>query len=114
MPTETCTREEFDSRVSEKMEQFVPYLNRMSGARRRLLEDALGDYCRAAVQLEDVDEQVRVTGTTIENRLGTVVKNPELTVQHTLRTEKNALLPRLLKYLPDEEEEGGLAEFNGR
>ena len=103
----------FDERVEEKMRGFAPYVDRLSGARGRLLEDSLRDYCHVAVQLEDVNAAVLETGTTIRNRAGNPVKNPDLTVQHSLRCEKNALLPKLMKYLPDEDSEDALAAFMG-
>ena len=102
---------EFDERVLSKMEQFVPYLNTMTCARRNLLEDTLRDYCHAAVQLDDINDDIRETGTTIVNVQGNTVKNPDLTTQHSLRCEKNALLPKLLKYLPEETEEDALGSF---
>lgn len=105
---------DFDDRVEAKMLAIMPDMADFDGAKGRLLVDSLRDYCHAAVQLEDVDAAVLETGTTVVNRLGNVVKNPDLTVQHSLRCEKNALLPKLLKYLPDEGDDGSLSDFLNR
>lgn len=100
-----------DERVAEKLEEFAPYMDGLSGARRALVWDSLRDYCHVAVQLEDVDEAVERDGTTVTSPTGHVSKNPDLNVQHSLRTEKNALLPKLIKYLPDDGDEDALEAF---
>lgn len=92
----------FEDKIEEKMGVFAPYLDEMDdGVKKELLSDCLYDYCRVAVQLDAVNEQILCTGSTILNNKGNVQRNPDLMTQHQLMAEKNALLPKLVKHLPD-------------
>lgn len=88
----------FDEKVEEKMQAFLPYLEGNDGIQRMLIENILRDYCRIDVQLDEVNAQVREVGYNIVNRQGNVVRNPDVMTQHQLINEKNALLPKILKY----------------
>lgn len=107
----TFAGNDIEDRVAEKMEHIVPHLDGIEGARRMLLMECVRDWCRVAVQLEDVDAAVDETGTTLVNKQGNVVKNPDLTVQHTLRSDKTNMLVKLMKFLPEDGAEDALAAF---
>lgn len=104
--------ESFEELVQKKMAQVDGVLAMIADSgRKTLIKDALYDYCRVSVQYDEVCEQVLETGTTIINNKGNVVRNPDLMTQHQLLNEKNALLPKLLKALPDGEVKDALAAF---
>lgn len=88
----------FEEKVDEKMQAFLPYLEGNDGIQRMLIENILRDYCRIDVQLDEVNAQVREVGYNIINKQGNVVRNPDVMTQHQLINEKNALLPKILKY----------------
>lgn len=88
----------FDERVDEKMQEFVPFIDGNEGLQRKLIENVLRDFCRIDVQLDEVNAAVREVGYTIVNKQGNVVRNPDVMTQHQLINEKNALLPKILKY----------------
>lgn len=95
----------FEERVNELMEEYLPFLDEAQGVKYLLMKDALQDYCCVCVQLEDVKAKVLKTGTTIENVQGNVVKNPDVSTMHQFINEKNALLPKILKHLDGEKGE---------
>lgn len=88
----------FDDRVQEKMQEYLPFLEGSDGLQRKLIENILLDYCRIDVQLDEVNAQVREVGYNIVNKQGNVVRNPDVMTQHQLINEKNALLPKILKF----------------
>lgn len=88
----------FEEKVDEKMKAFLPYLEGNDGIQKMLIENILRDYCRIDVQLDEVNAQVREVGYNIINKQGNVVRNPDVMTQHQLINEKNALLPKILKY----------------
>ena len=106
--------EGFEEKVTEKMAEFEKALDMMGGARRMLVEDALWDYCCVAVQLDEVRANIVEVGFTVEDSRGKQVRNPDIMTQHQLLNEKNALLPKLLKALPDDAAKDVLAEFIAR
>ena len=88
----------FDERVEKKMDTLRCYLEGSDGLSRAMIEDILYEYCYIDVQLDEVKANVRETGYTIINKQGNVVRNPDVMTQHQLVNEKNALLPKILKY----------------
>lgn len=88
----------FDEKVEEKMQAFLPFLEENDGLQKLLIVNILRDYCRIDVQLDEVNAAVRETGYNIINKQGNVVRNPDVMTQHQLINEKNALLPKILKY----------------
>lgn len=106
--------EDYEDRVEERMEQIRPFLVDLSGLQRILCEDILNDICRINVQKEDVEMEVIKTGSTIVNNKGNVVRNPDIMTLHQLINEKNALIPKALKYVPESESKDALAAFVAR
>lgn len=118
MPKETSSdqkktkQEEFEERVQARYEKYETCLDSLSGARKMLISNILKDYCRIDVQLDDVNEAIIDTGTTIEDGVhGKVTRNPDIVTQHQFITEKNALLAKLIKYLPESDQEDAIAAF---
>ena len=104
--------EEFNEAIEEKMEKFRPYLNAISGAKRLLIENALWDYCRIDVQLDEINAEIRRVGYSEFNVQGNRVRNQDLSTQHQFIGEKNALLPKILKHLDSSvSDEDELMEF---
>lgn len=93
--------EEFESLVNEKMDDLIPFLEGLEGVKRPLIEDILRDYCGVCVQLDQVRESVIKDGTTLTAVNGNKVKNPDVTTMHSLINEKNALLPKIIKFIAD-------------
>lgn len=107
--------EEFEEKVQEKLRQFDHVIELLpDGGKRLLVEDALYDYCRVSVQYDDICENIILTGTTVEGARGNVICNPDLQSQHRMLNEKNALLSKLIKELPDGEVKDALAAFAQR
>ena len=92
----------FEEKVDEKMQAYVPYLQEIEGIKRPLLENTLRDYCHVDVQLDEIKRLVQEEGPTIINKQGNVVRNPNCMTQHQLMNEKNAMLPKILKYVENE------------
>ncbi len=104
---------DFEQKVKEKLDEFEPFLKELDGARYMLIYDSVYDYCRIAVMLDYITDKVRREGMTITNNKGNVQKNPDVTTMHQFANEKNALLPKIMKYLPtaDEQYVDGLVAF---
>lgn len=104
---------DFENKVKEKLDEFEPFLKELDGARYMLIYDSVYDYCRIAVMLDYITDKVRREGMTITNNKGNVQKNPDVTTMHQFANEKNALLPKIMKYLPtaDEQYVDGLVAF---
>ena len=85
--------DDFEARVEERMQVFLPFLESLQGIRKPLVEDTVHDYCRVCVQLDEVQERVLNDGTTIIAVNGNKVKNPDVTTMHGFINEKNAMLP---------------------
>lgn len=96
-------KDDFDSLVEKRMEQFTKYTENLEGIRKPLVEDAIKDYCRVCVQLDQVQERVLNDGTTIIAVNGNKVKNPDVTTMHGFINEKNALLPKIIKFVSEVE-----------
>ena len=58
-------------------------------------------HCSKTVQLDQVRESVIKDGTTLTAVNGNKVKNPDVTTMHSLINEKNALLPKIIKFIAD-------------
>lgn len=107
--------DDFEKRVRERMEMFEQYAEGLDGIRKPLVLDAIHDYCRVSVQLDDVQAAVLRDGTTIKAVNGNLVKNPDVTTMHGFINEKNALLPKIIKFVteveatPDDELDAFLA-----
>lgn len=93
----------FDEEVDKRMEEFQPYIDKLKGIRKPLVKDAVRDYCRVCVQLDDVQRQVLHDGTTLIAKNGNRVKNPDVTTMHGFINEKNALLPKIIKFMTEGE-----------
>lgn len=91
--------EAFEAAVAERMEAFLPYTSTLQGITKPLIEDMVYDYCRQCVQLDEVQDKVRRDGTTIIAVNGNKVKNPDVTTMHSLINEKNAMLPKIIKFM---------------
>ena len=104
---------DFEQKVKEKLDEFEPFLKELDGARYMLIYDSVYDYCRIAVMLDYITDKVRREGMTITNNKGNVQKNPDVTTMHQFANEENALLPKIMKYLPtaDEQYVDGLVAF---
>lgn len=96
-------KNDFDALVEERMRQFMPYVDQLEGIRKPLVQDAIKDYCRVCVQLDQVQERVLQDGTTIKAVNGNRVKNPDVTTMHGFINEKNALLPKIIKFVSEVE-----------
>lgn len=106
--------ETLHDRAMERLSEFDDVLDLMpDGGKKRLVADALYDYCRICVQYDDICDAVCEKGTTVKNPSGSLARNPDLMTQHQLLNEKNALLPKLLKALPDCDAKDALASFAG-
>lgn len=92
---------EFEREVDLLLETYMDFLDGIGGIKRELMQDALRDYCTVSVQFNRIKREVIETGTTIVNKQGNVVKNPDATTMHQFLNEKNALLPKILKHLGD-------------
>lgn len=95
----------FEKRVQEKMAHFGADLEKLDGSQKKLVEDALHDYCRVCVLLDDVSQRVIDEGTTIVDFHGTPKKNPEFSTMHQLSSEKASLLPKLIKFMKGDGDE---------
>lgn len=93
--------EEFEALVNGKMEPLMQFLDGLEGIKKPLIEDVLRDYCGICVQLDQVREAVVKEGTTLIAVNGNKVKNPDVTTMHSLINEKNALLPKIIKFIAD-------------
>lgn len=93
----------FESKVQERMEVYKPFLENLQGIRKPLVEDTVHDYCRVCVQLDEVQERVLRDGTTIVAVNGNKVKNPDVTTMHGFINEKNAMLPKIIKFMSEGE-----------
>ena len=89
--------DDFESKVQERMEVYKPFLE------KPLVEDTVHDYCRVCVQLDEVQERVLRDGTTIVAVNGNKVKNPDVTTMHGFINEKNAMLPKIIKFMSEGE-----------
>ena len=98
-------KQDFEKRVKEKMDFFGDDLDRFSGSQKKLIEDALHDYCRVCVLLDDVSNRVISEGTTVEDMHGKPKKNPDVTTMHQLSSEKVNLLSKLIKFMKDSDDE---------
>lgn len=95
--------DDFEARVEERMQVFLPFLESLQGIRKPLVEDTVHDYCRVCVQLDEVQERVLNDGTTIIAVNGNKVKNPDVTTMHGFINEKNAMLPKIIKFMSEGE-----------
>ena len=95
----------FEEKVQAKLDEFEPFLKELDGARYMIVHDSVYDYCRIAVMLDYITDKVRIEGMTITNNKGNIQKNPDVTTMHSFTTEKNALLPKIMKYLPTADEQ---------
>ncbi len=95
--------DDFEARVEERMQVFLPFLESLQGIRKPLVEDTVHDYCRVCVQLDEVQERVLKDGTTIIAVNGNKVKNPDVTTMHGFINEKNAMLPKIIKFMSEGE-----------
>ena len=104
---------DFEDKVQEKLDDFEPFLKQLEGARYMMVQDSVNDYCRVSVMLDFVTEKVRREGFTVVNNKGRTERNPDVMTMHQLVNEKNALLPKIMKYLPtaDEQYVDGLVAF---
>lgn len=103
----------FEDKVQEKLDDFKPFLEELDGARYMMVQDSVNDYCRIAVMLDFVTDKVRREGFTVVNNKGRTERNPDVMTMHQLVNEKNALLPKIMKWLPsaDEQYVDGLVAF---
>lgn len=108
-----CAIPDFDAKVQEKLDEFEPHLKELDGARYMIVRDSVYDYCRIAVMLDFITEKVRDEGFTVVNNKGRTERNPDVMTMHQLANEKNALLPKIMKYIPsaDEQYVDGLVAF---
>lgn len=108
-----CAIPDFEQKVQEKLDEFEPHLKQLDGARYMIVRDSVYDYCRIAVMLDFVTEKVRNEGFTVVNNKGRTERNPDVMTMHQLANEKNALLPKIMKYIPtgDEGYVDGLVAF---
>lgn len=104
---------DFEKKVQEKMDEFEPFIKELQGARYMIVHDSVYDYCRIAVMLDYITEKVKREGFTVVNNKGRTERNPDVMTMHQLANEKNALLPKIMKYLPtaDEQYVDGLVAF---
>lgn len=103
----------FEEKVLLKMAEFEPHINELDGARYMIVRDSVHDYCRIAVMLDYITDKILREGYTLVNNKGRVERNPDVMTMHQLASEKNALLPKIMKYLPtaDESYVDGLVSF---
>ena len=95
--------EAFEQAVLERMETYLSYTEGLRGVRKPLVDDMIHDYCRVCVQLDEVMDKIRRDGTTITAVNGNEVKNPDVTTMHSLINEKNAMLPKIIKFIDMDE-----------
>lgn len=104
--------QEFEGKVQAKLSAFDHVMELIpDGGKKMLVGDALRDYCRISVQYDDISDDIIATGTKVMGARGNVICNPDLQSQHRLLNEKNALLAKLIKELPDGEVKDALAAF---
>jgi len=96
---------DFEEKVQVKLDEFEPHLKELDGARYMIVRDSVYDYCRIAVMLDYITEKVKNEGFTVVNNKGRTERNPDVMTMHQLANEKNALLPKIMKYLPTADEQ---------
>lgn len=103
---------EFNEKVSKKLKAFDHIIALLpDGGKKMVVCDALRDYCRVSVQYDDISDDIIITGTKVMGARGHLICNPDMQTQHRLLNEKNALLSKLIKELPDGEVKDALAAF---